>query len=812
MTEKQANITDVNIVKEMHTSYLDYAMSVIVGRALPDLRDGLKPVHRRILYTMHEIGNQWNRPYKKSARVVGDVMGKYHPHGDTAIYDAIVRMAQSFSMSHVLIDGQGNFGSIDGDSAAAMRYTEVRMSRIASELLADIEKETVDFVPNYDGSTIEASVLPARTPNLLVNGSSGIAVGMSTNIPPHNLSEVLDAITYTIGHPESTIVDMMKIIKGPDFPTRGYITGSEGIANAYRNGRGIIKIRGKVHVEEGKKDKIVITELPYQVNKAKLIEKIASLYKEKKVEGISAIRDESNRKGMRVVIDVKKGENTEVIINCLYKLTQLSDSFGIILLALHNGQPRVLNLKEIIDFFIQHRKTVVVRRTAFELRKSEARLHIVGGLLKAISNVDAIVALIKKSKNGADARQAIMKSFSFTEIQAKAILDMRLQRLTGLETSNLEKEFSELNDKIKYYKKILSTEKMILDIIKEECKEIKDKYGIPRRTEIISEVKSIEEEDMIQDEEMIITISSQGYIKRNSPELYTAQRRGGKGIKGMAMKGEDFVKDIFMAKTKSYILCFTNLGRVYWLKAHKIPESSRIARGKAIVNLLRLSKEEKVCSVLPVDDFNTPGFIVMATRKGTVKKATLSAFSNPRPGGINALTINAQDALVNAIYTKEDSYIILGSQNGLAIKFHEKDIRPMGRAAAGVRGMSLSPKDAIVGMTVIGKTEEIDILSVAENGYGKRTKASEYRLQSRGGKGIINMKVSERNGPVVAIHAVNDSSDLMMITDTGQIIRTRMKEISTIGRNTQGIRLVRLKPTEKLMAVQPIVEKETDEK
>lgn len=805
------SVVDINIEKEMRESYLDYAMSVIVGRALPDARDGLKPVHRRVLYTMHEMGNHWNRSYKKSARVVGDVMGKYHPHGDSAIYDTIVRLAQDFNMRHVLVDGQGNFGSVDGDPAAAMRYTEVRMARISTELLADIDKETVNFVPNYDGSTKEPQVLPARIPNLLVNGSSGIAVGMSTNIPPHNLNEVLDGVIAAIKNPEISIEQLMEIIPGPDFPTGGYILGREGIKTAYKTGRGIIKTRGRVDVEEGKRDKqnIIITELPYQVNKAKLIEKIAHLHREKKIEGISAIRDESDRKGMRVVLETKKGESAEVIVNRLYKLTQLSDSFGIITLALHHGQPKLLNLKAFIKAFIEHRKTIIIRRTIFELRKAEARAHIVEGLLKAIDNIDPIVALIKKSKNPAEAKAELQAQFEFSEIQAQAILDMRLQRLTGLERDNLQKELDELKKTIAKLKELLANEQLIFDEIVRESEEIKEKYGEKRRTEITGDTADLDEEDLIQEEDMVVSITNQGYIKRNSTTLYSTQKRGGKGIKGTSTNDEDFVSHLFVADTKSYILFFTNLGKVYWLKVHKIPEVSRTAKGRAIVNLLNLSKVEQICSVVPVSNFNQEGHIVMATRNGTVKRTELSQFSNPRNGGIIALKINPGDTLVNAMWATPDSDVLICSKGGMSIRFKADSVRSMGRAAAGVRGMELGKDDAVVGMTVLdAKEAERDLLSVTENGYGKRTKASEYRTQTRGGKGIITMKSTEKTGDVASVQAVQNSSDLMIISNKGQIVRIKISDISTMGRNTQGVRLVKLKSGERVVAVQPLATEE----
>ncbi len=810
--EKKDSVVDIKIEEEMQTSYLDYAMSVIVGRALPDVRDGLKPVHRRALYTMHEMSNTWNRTYKKSARVVGEVMGKYHPHGDTAIYDTIVRMAQDFTLRYPLVDGQGNFGSIDGDSPAAMRYTEVRMARITSELLADIEKDTVDFVPNYDGSTKEPTVLPSRIPNLLVNGSSGIAVGMATNIPPHNLGEVIDGLVEVIrgrlSNTEVTIEDLMKIIKGPDFPTAGFILGREGIKSAYRTGRGIIKMRAKVEVEEGKRDKelIVISEIPYQVNKARLVEKIATLVREKKLEGISDIRDESDRKGMRVVIECRKGENVQVIINRLYKLTQLTETFGVITLALRNGQPKLLNLKDYLEAFVDHRRNIIVRRSQFDLKKAEARAHILDGLLKAIDNIDAIVALIKGSRNPDEAKGGLIKKFEFSDLQAQAILDMRLQRLTGLERSKLDAELQDLKKLIQHLQALLANDKMQLEKIIEESTEIKDRYGNKRRTEIIVDEGAIDEEDLIADAEMMVTITNQGYVKRVPPETYRAQNRGGMGIKGMTTNEEDFVTHLFTADTKSYMMVFTNLGKLYWLKVHQIPEGNRTSRGKTLASLLNLSNVEKVCSVLAVKNFDSPGAIVMATKQGVIKKTELSAFSHPRPSGIIALTVNPGDILVNAALCNSGSHVLLCSKSGMSIRFPEDDVRSMGRVAAGVRGMDLEEGDEVVGMTVLDKDQKVDILSVTSLGYGKRTEPSEYRVQSRGGKGIITMKMSEKGGDVVGIRTVSDMDDLMVITDKGQIVRLRIREISTMGRNTTGVRLVRVKDGEKVVACQSLAE------
>ena len=725
-------------------------------------------------------------------------------------------MAQEFTMRSPLVDGQGNFGSIDGDSPAAMRYTEVRMARITMELLADIEKDTVDYVPNYDGSTKEPVVLPSRIPNLLINGSSGIAVGMATNIPPHNLNEIVDGLIEVIKarleKKPITVDDLMKIVKGPDFPTYGYILGREGIKSAYKTGRGIVRMRAKVEIEEGKRDKemIVISEIPYQVNKARLVEKIANLVKEKKIEGISDIRDESDRKGMRVVIECRKGENVGVIVNRLYKLTQLTETFGIIMLAIHNGQPKLLNLKEYFDAFVDHRQTVIVRRSKYDLKKAEARAHIVEGLLKAIDHIDEIVAMIKKSKNPEEARIGLIKTFTFSEVQAQAILDMRLQRLTGLERDKLDNELKELKIEIKYLRDLLESATLQLEKIIEESKEIRERYGDKRRTEIIVDEGEINEEDLIADEEMIVTITSQGYIKRVPPETYRAQRRGGMGIKGMVTNEEDFVTHLFTADTKCFMLIFTNLGKLYWLKVHQIPEGTRTSRGKTLASLLNLSNVEKVCSVMAIKNFESTGTIVMATKQGVVKKTDLSAFANPRAGGIIALTVNPGDILVNASLSAGSSDILLCSKFGMSIRFSEEDVRSMGRTAAGVRGMDLEEGDEVVGMAILDKTKKIDLLSVTTNGYGKRTEESEYRVQSRGGKGIITIKATDKNGEIVGLKAVSNDDDLMIITDKGQIVRIRIKEISTMGRNTQGVRLVRLKEGEKVVACQSLAETDAE--
>ncbi len=809
----EQNKVSINIEDEMRKSYMDYAMSVIVGRALPDVRDGLKPVHRRVLFAMHDLGNEYNKAYKKSARVVGDVIGKYHPHGDTAVYDTIVRMAQEFSMRHPLVDGQGNFGSVDGDSAAAMRYTEVRMDRLASEMLADIEKETVDFGPNYDDSLQEPLVLPAKFPNLLVNGSEGIAVGMATKIPPHNLGEVIDGLVTIIDDPRLEIEELMAIIPGPDFPTAGFIYGLEGIREAYRTGRGIIKMRARALVEKDKRtsrEAIVITEIPFQVNKAKLIEKIADLVKEKKIEGISDLRDESDREGMRIVIELKRDVIPTIILNQLYKMTTMQSSFGIIMLAIVGGQPRVLTLREILDQFIDHRKEVVTRRCIFELKKAEARAHILEGLKIALENLDEVIQIIKTSANSPEAKERLIARFAFSAIQAQAILDMRLHRLTGLERDKIIEEYNQVLALIARLKEILASEVEILNIIKGELLEIKERYANPRRTEIVPMTGDLSLEDLIVEEDMVVTVSHSGYIKRNAVSLYRAQRRGGKGKTGMRPKEEDFVEHLFIASTHSYILVFTDAGKVYWLKVHEIPQGGRASRGKAIVNLLQIAGEEKVTSILPVKDFVDDKFIITATRNGIVKKTELMAYSNPRVGGIIALTIDEGDSLVSTRLTDGSMDILLASRHGKAIRFPEANARSMGRTSRGVRGMMLEGDDHLIGMEVVTDATAATLVTVTENGYGKRTDLDEYRTQSRGGKGIITIKTSERNGKVVDIKLVDDESDLMFITDQGKVLRTSVGALSVIGRNTQGVRLMVLETAERIVAVAKLAEKDEE--
>jgi DNA gyrase subunit A len=798
----------VNIEDEMKKSYLEYSMSVIVGRALPDVRDGLKPVHRRVLFAMHELKNYYNRPYKKSARVVGDVIGKYHPHGDAAVYDTIVRMAQDFSMRYLVIDGQGNFGSVDGDPPAAMRYTEVRMTELAQNFLSDIEKETVDFVPNYDESMFEPVILPTTIPNLLINGSSGIAVGMATNIPPHNLSEVCAGIIRYIDNPQLTADDLMTCIAGPDFPTRGFILGRKGIREAYETGRGIIKLRGRAFIEKtgAVKEKIIISEIPYQVNKAKLLEKIAELVKEKRLEGIADIRDESDREGMRVVIDVKRDANGLVILNRLYKFTQLEISLGIIMLAIVSGRPQVLTLKEILEYFVAHRREIIVRRTIYDLKKAEERAHILEGLKRALDVLDEIIELIRSSSDPKEAKGRLISTFEFSDAQAQAILDMRLQRLTGLEREKIISEYEALKKDIERFRAILASPTEVMKIIKEEMVEIGKRHGDDRKTEIVEEVGDVNAEDLIAEEDMAVTISQDGYIKRTPISVYRAQKRGGKGLTGVKPKAEDFVEHLFVASSHDHLLFFTNQGKVYWIKVHEIPEGGRLTRGKAIVNLLNLGKDEQVATTLSLRDFEEGKYVVMATRDGLVKKTPLLAYSRPRTNGILALNIREGDELIAVRTSSGDQDIFISTREGKSIRFHESDIREMGRVAAGNIGIRLEPEDRVVGMEVLD--EGLTILTVTEKGYGKRTPTGEYRRQARGGKGILTIKTSERNGPVVYTCQVTDSDQLMIITEKGKIIRLRAAEISVIGRNTQGVRLINLEEDEKVVGVAKVVEED----
>ncbi|MFA4911081.1 MAG: DNA gyrase subunit A [Desulfobacteria bacterium] len=799
----------VSIEDEMKKSYMDYAMSVIVGRALPDVRDGLKPVHRRILYAMNEMGNDWNKPYKKSARIVGDVIGKYHPHGDSAVYDTIVRMAQDFSMRYPLIDGQGNFGSVDGDPPAAMRYTEIRMTRLASELLSDIEKETVDFVPTYDNSLTEPTVLPSKLPDLLINGSSGIAVGMATNIPPHNLREIIDGIIAMIEDPDISIDDLMRLVSGPDFPTAGFICGKRGINEAYKTGRGIIHIRARAIIERNKdsgKESIVISELPYQVNKARLIENIAELSRKKKIEGISELRDESDREGMRIVIELKRDEIAKAILNQLYQYTQMQGSFGIIILAIVGGQPMLLNLKEVLYHFLNHRKEIVTRRTSFELKKAENKAHILEGLRIALENLDEVIALIKSSANPKVAKEGLMSRFSLSDLQAQAILDMRLQRLTALEQEKIIEDYMEILKLIEKYKHILANERLVLDIIVEELMALKQMYGDERRTEIIEEDTEISLEDMIVEEDMVVTITHSGYIKRNSISLYRSQRRGGKGKIGTTTNDTDFVEHLFVASTREFMLFFTDKGKVFWRKVYEIPQAGRVSRGKAIVNLLNLGSDENISAILPVREFKDNKYVTMATRNGIIKKTPLTAYSNPRVNGIIAINIDEGDRLISVRLTDGTQDIFLGTKSGKSIRFKEAQIRSMGRVTRGVKGIKLAKDDELIGMEIINN--DTAILAVTENGFGKRTKGSEYRAQGRGGAGVITIKATQRNGSVVAIKQVTDQDDLMLITDRGKIIRISAKGISIIGRNTQGVTLIDVDKEEKLVGLARLADDE----
>jgi DNA gyrase subunit A len=794
---------------EMQQSYLDYAMSVIVGRALPDVRDGLKPVQRRILYAMYELGNEYGKPYKKSARIVGDVIGKYHPHGDTAVYDALVRMVQEFSLRCPLADGQGNFGSVDGDSAAAMRYTEVRLAKIASELLSDLDKETVETVPNYDGSLTEPRVLPARIPNLLVNGSAGIAVGMATSIPPHNLGEVLDALLALIANPEITVDELMDHIPAPDFPTGGILYGLENVADAYRTGRGSVQIRARAFIEKAKKgdrESIVITEIPYQVNKARMIEKIADLARDKEIEEISDIRDESDRDGMRVVVELKKDAVAEVVLNNLYKQTQMQTSFGVQLLSIVQNQPRTLTLKQTLEEFLAFRKEVVTRRTLFLLKRAEARVHILEGLKIALDHLDAVIKLIRGSKDPKEAKDGLMAKFGLTEIQAQAILDMRLQRLTGLEREKIAQELKDVQAEIKRLKKILAEESELLRVVGDEFREIRQAYADERRSQIVRETKDIRLEDLIVDEEMVVTVSHTGYIKRNPISLYRTQRRGGRGKMGMGTKEEDFVESAFIASMHTYILFFSNTGKLYWLKVHELPEASRAAKGRAIVNLLSLSSGETISTILPVKEFVEGKYVVTATAQGVIKKTELMEYSRPRAGGIIAMGLNEGDQLIATAITSGQDEIFLSTRHGMSIRFHEKDVRSMGRAAVGVRGIDLEEGDAVVGMEILRPLGTL--LTATENGFGKRTDVEEYRVQSRGGKGVITLKVTEKTGAIVGVAQVSDGDDVMLVTDSGKIIRMAVDEIRVIGRNTQGVRLIGLQENERVASLARLAEKE----
>jgi DNA gyrase subunit A len=806
------SMPEISIESEMKKSYLDYAMSVIIGRALPDVRDGLKPVHRRILYAMRELKNDWNKPYKKSARIVGDVIGKYHPHGDSAVYDTIVRMAQDFSLRYPLVDGQGNFGSVDGDPPAAMRYTEIRMMRLAHQMMEDLDKETVDFTPNYDESLTEPAVLPANIPTLLVNGSSGIAVGMATNIPPHNLSEVIEALKALVDNPDIDLPELMAYVPGPDFPTAGIIYGTSGIKSAYQTGRGIIRIRARALVEKDKRtgrETILITEIPYQVNKARLIEKIAALVKDKQIEGISFIRDESDREGMRIAIGLKKEQVAGVVINQLYRHTQMENTFGIIFLAVVENRPQVLNLKELLEHFIAHRKEIVIRRTRYLLRKAEERAHILEGLKIALENLDEVVALIRKAATPKDAKDGLMQRFELTAVQAQAILDMRLQRLTGLEQEKILSEYKDLLKDIAWYQEILGSERRVLTIIKEELTAIQSEFGDRRRSEIISATKELTIEDMIVEEDMVVTISNSGYIKRNPITLYRSQRRGGKGKTAMGTKDEDFVARLFVASTHHTFLFFTNKGRVHWRKVYEIPQAGRLSRGKAIVNLLNLESDERLATVLDVPEFEPGKYVIMATRSGMIKKTDIMAYSRPRAGGIIALGLTSGDELIAARITDGTQNVFLCSVHGKSIRFHEADVRPTGRIARGVRGMTLAQGSYLIGMEVLSHGQTL--FAVTENGFGKRTLIDEYPVHRRGGKGVITIKTTERNGHVVAILLVNDVDELMLMTDIGKIIRMPISGISVISRNTQGVKLIGMDPDERVVGAARLAEKEDDD-
>ena len=803
---------EISIETEMKKSYLDYAMSVIIGRALPDVRDGLKPVHRRVLFAMRELKNDFNKPYKKSARIVGDVIGKYHPHGDSAVYDTIVRMAQDFAMRYPLVDGQGNFGSIDGDSAAAMRYTEVRMTRLAHEMLDDLDKETVDTVPNYDESLTEPSVLPAKFPALLVNGSSGIAVGMATNIPPHNLSEVIEGIKALIDNPQITSGELMRHIPGPDFPTAGLIHGVQGIRDAYETGRGIVRTRARVTVEEDKKtgqETIAVTEIPYQVNKARLIEKIAELMKHKVIDGLRFVRDESDRRGMRIAMGVKKDHMAGVIVNQLYKHTQMESSFGTILLAVVKNRPQILTLKQILENFVAHRKEIVIRRTRYDLNKAEARAHILEGLKVALDHLDEVVALIRASKTPPEAKDRLMQTFALSAIQAQAILDMRLQRLTGLERDKIVEEYEAVLKDIARFKEILSSDQLVLGIIKNELDILKGEFGDARRTQILTDTRELTIEDMIAEEDMVVTITNTGYIKRNPITLYQSQQRGGKGKTAMGTKEEDFVSHLFVASTHHHFLFFTNLGKVYWCKVYDIPQAGRQSRGKAIVNLLDFSEGEHMTAVLAVPEFEPGLHIIMATCNGTVKKTDLMAYSRPRTGGIIALNLAEGDELIAVKLSDGTQNVFLGTAGGKSIRFHESEVRPTGRVARGVRGMRLAAGDRVVGMEVLqhGQT----LFTVTENGYGKRTSIDEYPVHRRGGKGVITIKTNQRNGKVVNIILVQDDDDLMLVTNMGKLIRMPVAGTSVISRNTQGVRLIVMVPGERVVSAAGLAESEADD-
>lgn len=810
MLESNSRIKEINIAQEMKNSFIDYAMSVIVSRALPDVRDGLKPVHRRILFAMNELGMTSDKPHKKSARIVGEVIGKYHPHGDTAVYETMVRMAQDFSYRYMLVDGHGNFGSIDGDSAAAMRYTEARMSKISTELLRDINRDTIDFGDNYDGSEREPLVLPARFPNLLVNGSSGIAVGMATNIPPHQLGEVIDGVIKVIENPDVEIEQLMEIIKGPDFPTGSLILGKEGIKKAYTTGKGSIIQRAKAFIEEMKngKSRIIVEEIPFQVNKSRVIEKIAELVRDKRIDGITDLRDESDRTGLRIVIELRRDVNANVILNNLYKLTQLQTSFGVNMLALVHGQPKVLNLKEMLTHYLNHQKVVIRRRTEFDLRKAEARAHILEGLRIALDHLDEVISLIRSSQTTDEAKNGLMSKFNLSEKQAQAILDMRLQRLTGLEREKIENEYRELLVKIAELKAILADEQKILSIIREELNELKNKFNDSRKTQITFNLDEIEDEDLIPEEEVVVMITHQGYIKRLPISTYRSQHRGGKGVTGMGTKEDDFVQHLFITNSHKYIMFFSNKGKVYRLKAYEVPELSRTAKGTPIINLIQIEKDEKVNAVFPVKDFTSTHHLFFATAQGIVKKSLLSEYENIRKGGIIAINIREDDELIGVKLTDGNQEIILGTKYGQSIRFSEKDVRNMGRGTSGVKGIQLKNDDLVIGMDIIN--DDQDILIVTSKGYGKRTPVSEYRAQTRGGKGIKTLNVTKKNGHIVGLDVVTEDGDLMIVTSSAMVIRIKMKNISSMGRYTQGVRLIRIKENDEVATVERVESNEEE--
>ncbi|WP_026476750.1 DNA gyrase subunit A [Alkaliphilus transvaalensis] len=811
MSEENNKIVPIGIEDEMKKSYIDYAMSVIVGRALPDVRDGLKPVHRRILYAMSELGVTPDKPHRKSARIVGDVLGKYHPHGDSAVYDAMVRMAQDFSTRYLLVDGHGNFGSVDGDGAAAMRYTEARLSKISMEMIRDIQKETIDYTPNFDDSLKEPSVLPSRYPNLLVNGSNGIAVGMATSIPPHNLVEVIDGVTELIDNPEADVEDIMKHIKGPDFPTGASIMGKYGIKEAYRTGRGKVKVRAVASIEELKNNKqqIIVTEIPYQVNKARLIEKIADLVRDKKIEGISDLRDESDRKGMRIVIELKRDANANVVLNKLYKHSQMEDTFSIIMIALVNGQPRVLNLKEILSHYIEHQKDIIIRRTRFDLQKAEEKAHILEGLKIALDHLDEVISLIRSSETVHVAKSGLIERFGLSERQAQAILDMRLQRLTGLEREKIEAEYQELLRIIKELKEILASETLILNIIKDELTEIKEKFGDQRRTEIAFDEGEINIEDLIDEEDVVITLTHFGYVKRLPLDTYKSQKRGGKGISGLTTREEDFVEKLVITSSHNYLLFFTNKGRVYKLNAYEIPEAKRQAKGTAIVNLVQLTANEKIAAIIPVNKDSDQQYLIMATQKGVIKKTQLRQFENTRKSGLMAINIREDDELISVRSANEGQEVIFVTSNGMAIQFNEKEVRDMGRGATGVKGINLSKNDVVVAMEITDESK--DLLVVSEKGYGKRTDLKEYRVQSRGGKGVKTYNVNERSGCLVGAKIVDNEDDILLINNDGTVIRLNVKDISRMGRNTKGVTLMKTHLEQKIVSVALIPQHEAAE-